>query len=137
MTSGSRLLLISSCVAILAVAGAGMLIARVPVPETAEITGISGNAFEWELTAKLTRVSDTRELAGPMKMTHVGWCIQAGPEEKMGEMRIRLAHLTSAIEARVIIDGVECSYTGTLTDAYEGSLSCPDRRAVQMLLWLK
>jgi hypothetical protein len=114
-----------------------VLIAHASVPETAEITGFSGNAFEWEVTAKLTRVGDTRELAGPMKMTHVGWCIQAGPEEKTGEMRVRLARLTSSIEARVNFDGIGCSYSGTLTDAYEGRLFCPDRRAVQMLLWLK
>ena len=137
MTSMRRLLLTAACLATLLAAGAGVLIARVPMPETAEITGISGNAFEWEVTAKLTRVGDTRELAGPMKMTHVGWCIQAGPEEKTGDIRVRLARLTSSIKARLIVDGVECSYSGTMTDAYEGSLSCPDRRAVQMLLWLK
>jgi hypothetical protein len=106
-------------------------------PESAEITAISGAAGEWEMTARLTRVADTRELAGEMTMKHVGWCAQTGPQEKSGALSVRMARLTSSIEARVRLDGVECSFSGTLTDAYEGSLACPDRRPVMMLLWLR
>lgn len=137
MTSLRTLLMPTVCLAALAALGAGMVAARAPVPEVAEVTGISGNAGEWEVTAKLARVGDTRELAGPMRMTHVGWCVEAGPQEKAGELRIRLARLSSTIEARVVVDGLECSFSGMLTDAYEGRLACPDRRPVQMLLWIR
>lgn len=137
MTSLRTLLLPITCLAVLAALGMGVLAARAPVPEAAEVTGISGNAGEWEVTARLTRVGETRELAGPMRMTHVGWCTQAGPQERSGELRIRLARLSSTIEARVVVEGQECSYSGTLTDAYEGRLACPDRKPVQMLLWIR
>lgn len=137
MSELRRLLLPVACLGALIAAGAGVVASRTPVPTTADITGISGNAGEWEVTARLTRVDDTRELVGPMKMTHVGWCAQTGPLEKSGKLSVRMARLTSSIEARVHVDGVECSFSGTLTDAYEGRLACPDRKSVMMLLWIK
>ena len=108
-----------------------------PVPGSAEILGIVGNIGEWEMTAKLERQGDTRELAGSMKMTHIGWCSQDGPLEKAGELRVKLARLSSSIIAKVRVDGVECDYSASLSDAYAGLMACPDRRPVQMLLWLR
>lgn len=117
--------------------GMGALLVAAPVPATTEVDGVSGNAGEWEVTAKLTRVGETRDLAGPMKMTHRGMCVQDGPQEKSGEMLVRMARFTSSIEARVVVDGADCTFSGSLTDAYEGRLACPDRRPVQMILWLR
>jgi hypothetical protein len=111
--------------------------AHASVPESVEVLGIVGNIGEWEMLAKLERQGDTRELAGSMKMTHIGRCVQDGPQEKTGELRIKLARLSSSIVARVRFDGVECDYSASLTDAYSGKLACPDRRSVQMLLWMR
>ena len=121
----------------LVVVCAGVVWANSAVPQAAEIIGFSGNAGEWELTATLTRDGDSRELMGPMKMTHVGWCSQDGPQEKVGELRVLMHRLFSSIDAKVLIDGVECTFAGSLSDAYVGKLACPGRRPVQMLLWLK
>lgn len=108
-----------------------------PIPASAEISGFTGNAGEWELTATLTREGDTRELSGPMKMTHVGWCSQEGPQEKSGMLRVHMNRLFARVDATVSFDGVECSYQGSLSDAYEGKMTCPDRRPMQLLLWIR
>lgn len=108
-----------------------------PLPVTAEVNGFTGNAGEWELTATLTRAVGSRELSGPMKMTHVGWCSQEGPQEKTGELHVRQHPLFARIDATVKFDGVACSYQGSLSDAYEGKMTCPDRRPMQLLMWIR
>lgn len=117
--------------------GAGLLWAKATIPQTAEIVGFSGNAGEWELTGTLTREGDTRELSGPIKLAHVGWCGVDGPEQKSGALKVRYHRLFAGIDATVSIDGVDCSYSGTLSDAYEGLMACQGRRPVQLLLWLR
>jgi hypothetical protein len=116
------------------VAGA---MANSAVPQTAELLGFSGHTGEWELTATLSRNGDTRELSGPLTMKHVGYCGQDGPETKAGEISVRYALKASSIDARMNIDGVECTYQGKFSDAYNGMMSCPDRRPVPLTLWLR
>ncbi|MFO1162287.1 MAG: hypothetical protein U1E60_25840 [Reyranellaceae bacterium] len=108
--------------------------------ESLELTGYAGVLGEWELTAELTaKGSDAaKEFVGPLKMRHVGYCTQDGPEEKSGEIRVRLSGASaSRLTATLVVDGVECSYSGRQSDAYNGSLKCPDRRAVPLTVWLK
>ena len=108
-----------------------------PAPKSFDITGVMGNIGEWEVTATLTRNGDTREFSGPMKVTHIGWCSQDGPLEKTGELQINLARLSSSIAAKVRMDGIECDYAASLSDAYTGLMACPGRRPVQLLLWMR
>ena len=108
--------------------------------ETLQVTGYAGVLGEWELTATVAtgRASQrTREYAGSLTMKHVGWCTQDGPERKSGEIRLRMSDSSSRLRATLLLDGVECTYTGTLTGAYSGLMSCPDRRAVPLTLWVK
>lgn len=67
----------------------------------------------------------------------VGWCSQEGPLEKTGELRVRFARLSRSIVAKVHVDGVECEFSASLTDVYTGLMACPDKRPVQILLWLR
>jgi hypothetical protein len=122
-------------VALLAFAGGAS--ANSGVPQTSELLGFSGHTGEWELTATLTRNADTRELSGPLTMKHVGLCGQDGPETKSGEISVRYAKITSRIDARMTVDGVACTYQGKLSDAYNGMMTCPDRRPVPLTLWLR
>lgn len=135
----TRLMMVSAAAsAVLAAVGVGAVWATKPVPPSVEITGISGNAGEWELAATLSRRGDSRELTGSVKMTHVGWCIpDGGDQQKTGELSVKMARLSSAIEARLQVDGMECTYSGSLSDAYTGMMACPDRRPVPLLLWLR
>ena len=130
-------LLLMTCLVVPSAIGASMLWAKSGVPQSVDILGIVGNIGEWEMTAKLERHGVTRELIGPMKMTHIGWCSKDGPLEKTGELRVTVARLSASIDAKIRVDGIECDYTGGLSDAYTGVMSCPGRRPAQMLLWMR
>ncbi len=108
--------------------------------DSLELNGYAGVLGEWELTATVTATSSDqlKEFVGPVKMRHVGYCTQDGPEEKTGEIRVRLSGASSSrMMATLLLNGVECSYSGRLSNSYAGSLKCPDRRAVPLTLWLK
>jgi hypothetical protein len=70
-------------------------------------------------------------------MKHVGICTQDGPEEKTGEMRVQMSASLSQLNATLSVAGVECAYSGRLSDSYTGTMSCPDREAVPLRLWIK
>src|SRR5204862_6735725 len=68
-------------------------------------------------------------------MTHVGLCTQDGPEQRKGEIRIEMIGSAARLKATMRLDGAECSYVATLSDAYKGVMSCPDRPAMPLTLW--
>ena len=70
-------------------------------------------------------------------MTHVGLCTQDGPEEKSGEIRLQLSGSPSRLNATILVAGVACSYSGKLSYFYSGMITCPDREAVPLKLWVK
>ena len=70
-------------------------------------------------------------------MKHVGMCTQDGPEEKTGEMRFQISASSSQLNATLLVAGVECTYSGRLSDSYSGTMACPDREAVPLKLWVK
>ena len=101
-----------------------------------EIVGYAGVLGEWELSASVTSASNrTKEFSGLLTMRHTGICTQDGPEEKTGEIRLHLAE--SSLQATLLVGGVECRYSGRLADFYSGEMSCPDRSAVPLKLWLR
>jgi len=106
--------------------------------ESLELLGYAGVLGEWEMSAPLTMTGTgkIKEYVGPLKMRHVGYCTQDGPEVKTGEITISLTD-KSRITAKLLVGGVECSYSGREAEAYTGSLKCPDRRAVPLMIWLK
>ncbi len=115
--------------------------------QSLQVIGYVGVLGEWELTATVTQKTPDRttsEFYGPLTMTHVGLCTQDGPEQKPGEIRFRIIGSSFAmfgssvsIKAKLLIDGVECSYSARLSDSYKGLMNCPDGRAVPLTLWLK
>ena len=107
--------------------------------QSREVLGYAGVLGEWELTATVTEKASllAREYAGPLTMKHVGVCTQDGPEEKTGEIRFQISTLSSRLTATVTVAGIECTYRGKLSDSYTGMMSCPDRPAVPLELWVK
>lgn len=107
--------------------------------QSLQVIGYSGYLGEWELTATVTeRVSSrTKEYAGPVTMRHVGLCTQDGPEEKTGEMRLQISASSSQLNATFSVAGVECTYSGRLSDSYTGTMACPGREAVPLKLWVR
>jgi hypothetical protein len=107
--------------------------------QSLQVTGQAGVLGEWELSAKVTETtaSGKSEFVGPLVLKHTGLCTQDGPEEKAGELRFQLSRASSRIQATLLIDGVACSYSARKSDAFKGVMSCPDRRDVPLLIWLK
>ena len=101
-----------------------------------EVIGYSGYLGEWELTATVTvTASPGKTYSGPLMMKHVGLCTQDGPEEKTGVMQLELS--ASRMDATISVGGVECRYSGRLSDSYTGTMTCPDREAVPLRMWVK
>jgi hypothetical protein len=107
--------------------------------ESREVIGQAGFLGEWELTATVTaRAADgTTEFIGPMTLKHVGICTQGGPEEKIGELRLRISESSGRVKATLLMEGTECTYSGNRAGSFEGFMNCPDRRSVPLTLWLK
>jgi hypothetical protein len=107
--------------------------------EVREVVGQAGVLGEWELTATVTDRSgdNIQEFVGPLKLKHVGVCTQDGPEEKTGELRLRVSELPARVSATLLIEDAECSYTGDLSTSYDGIMNCPNRRGVPLSLWIK
>jgi len=107
--------------------------------QSLQVIGYSGYLGEWELTATVTeRISSrTKEYSGPLTMRHIGLCTQDGPEEKTGEMRFQISASSSQLNATLSVAGAECTYSGRLSDAYTGTMDCPDRQAVPLKLWVR
>jgi hypothetical protein len=107
--------------------------------QSREVTGQTGLLGEWELAATVTQrdADGITEFIGPLTLKHVGICTQDGPEEKAGELRLRLSDSLSRVRATLLIDGTECSFNGTRTTSFEGWMNCPDRRSVPLTLWIK
>jgi hypothetical protein len=104
-----------------------------------ELLGQAGVLGEWELTGNLVEAGAgaRQEFSGRLKMTHVGICSVDGPEERAGEIRLRLLGSQSHLSANLVLDGVPCSYSARKTHAYEGTMSCTGRGPVPLLLWLR
>lgn len=109
--------------------------------ETLQVSGYAGVLGEWELEATVVPQSAsqrTREYAGRVTMKHVGWCTQDGPQEKTGEIRLRISALSSRLKtATVSVDGLDCLYRASLSESHAGTMKCPGRAAVPLELWLK
>ncbi|HEY2755792.1 MAG TPA: hypothetical protein VGJ01_08615 [Pseudolabrys sp.] len=107
--------------------------------EPREITGQAGVLGEWELSAAVTEqsVDGAKELRGPLTLKHVGICTQDGPEEKTGTLRLRLSDSSRRVDATLLIEGAECTFTGNRTNSFDGVMNCPDRRGVPLMLWIK
>ena len=102
--------------------------------QTRAVTGQAGLLAEWDLTATVTEQTGG-EWSGPLNMKHVGFCGVDGPEEKTGELLLRLPDVPGAeITATLTIDGVVCTFSGSLGDDRNGLMVCPDRRAMPVML---
>jgi hypothetical protein len=113
------------------------LAAAPTMPRSLQLTGYSGNLAEWSLAATLVSDETSGGFNGALTMEHTGLCSLGGPERRTGEMRLRVARFGSTMSARMLIDGIECTYDGTLSDVYTGMLLCPGTRPVPLTVWIK
>jgi hypothetical protein len=106
--------------------------------QSLQLIGYSGYLGEWELTATVMENDSGRsEYAGLVTLRHVGICTQEGPEERSGAIRLQRSASLSRLDATLSVDGIDCTYSGQLSDFYTGTMSCPGREAVPLKLWVK
>ena len=106
--------------------------------QSLQLIGYSGYLGEWEVTATVTvDTSGRKQYAGPMTMKHVGICTQEGPEERTGKISLQRSASLSRLNATLSVDGIECTYSGQLSDSYTGTMNCPGREAVPLKLWVR
>ena len=117
----------------------GVVAAPAGAAQPLQIIGYSGYLGEWELTATVTETASghINEYSGPLTMKHVGICSQDGPEEKTGALRLRMSASSSRLNATLTVAGVECTFSGQLSDSYAGTMYCGNRQGVPLKLWLK
>ena len=117
----------------------GVLAPPAAAAQPLQVIGHSGYLGEWELTATVTETApgSTAEYSGPLTMKHVGICTQEGPEEKTGALRLRISASSSRLNATLSVAGIECTYSGQLSDSYAGTMNCPGRQGVPLKLWVK
>ena len=61
---------------------------------------------------------------------HPRWAGRADRQNTSGKIG-----LVSRLNATLSVDGVECTYSGQLSDFYTGTMSCPGREEVPLKLW--
>ena len=111
-------------------------------PSIAQIRTVAaqvGYLGEWEMTATVTQqiAGGEGQWTGPLSLKHVGFCSADGPEEKVGELRLRMSDRPRAATATLVIDGNECTFRGYFKDSYDGVMTCPGRDDVPMMLSIR
>jgi hypothetical protein len=104
--------------------------------QTRAVTGQAGILAEWDLTATVTEQAGG-SWAGSLSLKHVGFCSVDEPEEKTGELRLLISKPPGEVVATMLIDGVTCMFSGRLKETYDGTMRCPDRRDVPMMLLIE
>ncbi len=66
------------------------------------VTGTAGYLSEWELAGDVTEKepAGAREFSGPLIWKHVGLCSVNGPQEKPGEINLRILRIGSIVSYR-------------------------------------
>ena len=109
--------------------------------QSLRVTGEIGYLSEWEVSGNVTESISgrIRELSGQLTMKHVGLCSQAGPEEKVAEIKLQMAKSGSLprFHATLTMDGAKCTFSGKFSDTYSGLMDCADARGVPATLSIK
>ena len=106
-----------------------------------QIVGTAGYLSEWEFRGEVTeRISgDGRELSGPLLWKHVGLCSIKGPQEELGEIRVRISNIgaIAKIEAAILFNGMRCAYSGQLYGRSSGYMDCSDASGIPLSISIK
>jgi len=127
-----KLLVLTVCAAALA--------APPTLARSLQIQGVTGFLNEYELTADVSgdlAESGAEELSGRLTVRHVGLCTHAGPDETLGELKLRFRGLSQKIEATLSYDGRDCAYSGFLSKSAVGTMTCTNNLALPLRLWAK
>jgi hypothetical protein len=109
--------------------------------QSLRVTGATGYLSEWEVSGDVSESMSerVREFSGPLTMKHIGLCSQAGPEEKVAEIRFQMTRSSSLSQFRatMTMDGDRCTFSGKLSDTYSGFMDCTNAKGVPLTLTIK
>jgi hypothetical protein len=121
-----------------------LIVSVVALPVRAQslrVTGETGYLSEWEVSGNVTESTSgrVREFSGPLTMKHIGLCSQAGPEEKVAEIKLQMAKfgLLPRFHATMTMDGSVCTFSGKFSDTYNGLMDCAGAKGVPITLSIK
>jgi hypothetical protein len=112
--------------------------------QTLSASGVAGYLSEWQLNAELSRTATNGEFTGPLRIKHIGLCTHDGPDETTTQLNLRMsdakswfAKARSEIKATFVMDGSECTLTGSLSGTYRGSMDCGNAKGVPIEITVK
>jgi hypothetical protein len=98
------------------------------------VTGTAGYLSEWELDGEI--ISDAApgsELVGRLVWKHVGLCSVNGPQERTGDISVRLS--ASRVDATISFDRDRCTYRGPASGS--GRMDCRDAGGIPLSISIK
>src|SRR5262245_32620050 len=98
------------------------------------ISGIAGYLSEWELDGEVADTQPGSELVGRLVWKHVGLCSVNGPQERLGDIRIRLS-AASKVDATISFDGDRCTYSGPASGS--GRMDCRGAGGIPLSISIK
>ncbi len=106
-------------------------------PRSLKVEGTAGFLSEWELSGAVSGAAD--DLSGNVTWKHVGLCSVNGPEEKRGDIRVRIsgAGRSAKVNATLSFDRARCVYSGPLAESMTGIMTCSDTGAVPISLSIR
>jgi hypothetical protein len=126
--------IITCAVLALAITAVYAVVASPVHAQSLRITGETGYLSEWAVSGNVSESISgrVREFSGPLTIKHVGLCSQAGPEEKVAEVKLQIAksRLLPRFHATMTMDGSKCTLSGTFSDTYSGLMDCAGAKGV-------
>jgi hypothetical protein len=100
------------------------------------ITGTAGYLSEWELYGEIADAGPRGggELVGRLVWKHVGLCSVNGPQEKPGDIRIKLS-APYKVDATISFDGDRCTYSGPASGS--GRMDCRDAGGIPLSISIR
>jgi hypothetical protein len=112
--------------------------------QSLSVSGVAGYLSEWQLSAQLSPASASAEFTGPMSIKHVGLCTHDGPDEIITRLTLRTTEAKpwsvkskSEINATFVVDGAECTLTGSFAGTYRGSMDCASVKGIPVEISVK
>jgi hypothetical protein len=104
-----------------------------------QLYGKTGYLDEYELSATVSeQISNGKtEFSGPLAVKHVGFCTHTGPQEVTRKIKHQFAGSSQGVTAKLVFEGVDCTYQGVLTESYQGFMDCVDHASLPLRLWTK
>jgi hypothetical protein len=118
---------------------AGALAAPVHAQSALQLHGKTGYLGEYELSATVSeQISNGKtEFSGPLVVKHVGLCTHTGPQEAMSQIKLQFAASSQRVTAKLVFQGIDCTYQGVLAESYHGFMDCADHTSLPIRLWTR